>query len=94
MSVYTAWKSGKTGAHQIMALLSSYHIGQITQPEAVAIMDSWGFTNAEKQQMQTLYNALVGGTIDRAALDNAFMLGDVDAPGFSTEQEVLAKLGL
>lgn len=92
--LYEEWKEGKIGAHQLMALISSYHRGQISGPEAAAIMDHVGLSATARTQIQTLYQRLVNGVIDRSDLDNALMLGDIEAPGFSTKAEFLAKLGL
>ncbi len=95
MDLYDSWKiEHKVGAHQIMAVLSSYHTGQITGPEAVAIMDFWELDPEAQADMVTLYDLLVLGTITRPDLDNALMLGDVGAPGFSTKAEFIGKLGL
>jgi len=92
--LYEEWKSGKIGAHQIMALLSAFHKGQVNAAGAIAVMDAVGLSATAKTQMQTVYNKLVAGTLDREELDNAFMLGDRDYPGFSTKAEFLASLGI
>ncbi len=92
MGLYEDWKGGKAGAHQIMALLSAYHRGQVNGAEATAIMDDWGFSTDAKNEMVIVYNRLVAGTLDREELDNAFMLGDIDSPGFETKQNFISRI--
>ena len=93
LALYSEYKTGKAGAHQLMALLSSRHRNSqdgnvgVTLAQAQDIMVAWGFTASARQGMLDLYNALVAGTIERADLDNAFMLADVGAPHHTTAAE-------